>query len=125
MHYPAQHKKTSAVKTKAGMITYQAFGPLIKFVPKLGAAKQGMDIMVSAIDTGATVVEASLSVSVYAKEREPLSRQMAAMRTYLQAFQFAMGEEKLNAAAVFWNAFPMFPSAESIKNTFRFKNDGR
>ncbi|WP_255594939.1 type IV secretion system protein TraC [Acidovorax sp. sif1233] len=121
MHYPAQHKKTSAVKTKAGMITYQAFGPLIKFVPKLGAKKQGMDIMVSAIDTGATVVEASLSVSVYAKEREPLSRQMAAMRTYLQAFQFAMGEEKLVMWPVFWNAFPMFPSAESIKNTFRFK----
>ena len=43
------------------------------------------------------------------------------MRTYLQAFQFAMGEEKLVMWPVFWNAFPMFPSAESIKNTFRFK----
>lgn len=121
MHYPSQHKKTSAVKTKAAMITYQAFGPLIKFVPKLGAKKNGMDVMVSAIDTGATVVEASLTVSIYAKEREPLSRQMASMRTYLQAFQFSMGEERLVLWPVFWNAFPMFPSTESIKNTFRYK----
>jgi conjugal transfer ATP-binding protein TraC len=121
MHYPAQHKKTSAVKTKAGMITYQAFGPLIKFVPKLGAKKQGMDIMVASIDSGATVVEASLTVNVYAQEREGLSRQMATLRTYLQAFQFAMGEERLVNWPVFWNSFPMFPSVESIKNTFRFK----
>ena len=121
MHYPSQHKKTSAVKTKAGMITYQAFGPLIKFVPKLGAKKQGMDIMVASIDSGATVVEASLTVNVYAQEREGLSRQMATLRTYLQAFQFAMGEERLVNWPVFWNSFPMFPSVESIKNTFRFK----
>ena len=121
MHYPSQHKKTSAVKTKAAMITYQAFGPMIKFVPKLGAKKQGMDVMVNAIDTGATVVEASLSMTVYGKEREALSRQVAALRTYMQAFQFTMGEERLILWPVFWNSFPLFPSAESIKNTFRFK----
>lgn len=121
MHYPSQHKKTSAVKTKAGMITYQAFGPMIKFVPKLGAKKQGMDVMVQAIDSGATVIEASLTMTVYGQEREPLSRQMAALRTYMQAFQFTMGEERLILWPVFWNSFPLFPSAESIKNTFRFK----
>ncbi|CAN7643493.1 type IV secretion system protein TraC [Acidovorax sp. LjRoot129] len=121
MHYPAQHSKTSAVKTKAGMITYQAFGPLLKFVPKLALKKQGMDVIVSAIDTGATIVEASLSVGIFGQQREPLTRQMAAMRTYLQSFQFSMGEERLVLLPVFWNAFPLFPSAESIKNTFRFK----
>lgn len=121
MHYPSQHSKTSAVKTKAGMITYQAFGPLLKFVPKLALKKQGMDVIVSAIDTGATIVEASLSVAIFGQQREGLTRQMAAMRTYLQSFQFAMGEERLVVLPVFWNAFPLFPSTESIKNTFRFK----
>ena len=32
-----------------------------------------------------------------------------------------MGEERLINWPVFWNSFPMFPSVESIKNTFRFK----
>lgn len=121
MHYPSQHKKTSSVKTKAGMITYQAFGPMIRFVPKLGAKKHGMDVMVQAIDTGATIVEASLTMTVYGKDKESLSRQMAATRTYMQAFQFNMGEERLILWPVFWNSFPMFPSAKSIENTFRFK----
>ena len=122
MHYPDQHSKTSAVKTKAGMITYQAFGPMLKFVPKLALKKHGMDVIVSAIDSGATIVEASLTVAIFGQQREPLTRQMAAMRTYLQSFQFAMGEERLVLMPVFWNSFPLFPTTESIKNTFRFKS---
>jgi conjugal transfer ATP-binding protein TraC len=107
MHYPAQHSKSSAVKTKAGMITYQAFGPMLKFVPKLALKKHGMDVIVSAIDSGATIIEASLSVAIFGQQREPMTRQIAAMRTYLQSFQFAMGEERLVVLPVFWNAFPL------------------
>lgn len=121
LHYPNQYGKTTALKQKAGMINYQAFGPMLRFVPKLAFKKQGMDVLVNAIEQGATVVEASLTMSVYSKEREECARQISSLRTYFQSFDFAMGEERFVVLPSFWNSFPLFPTTESIKNTFRFK----
>ena len=103
------------------MINYQAFGPMLRFVPKLAFKKQGMDVLVNAIEQGATVVEASLTMSVYSKEREECTRQISSLRTYFQSFDFAMGEERFVLLPSFWNSFPLYPTTESIKNTFRFK----
>ncbi|BCU08434.1 type IV secretion system protein TraC [Allochromatium tepidum] len=121
LHYPNQHEKVSAMRQKAGLINYQAFGPLLRFVPKLAFKKQGMDVLIHAIEQGATVVEAALTMTVYSKDKEEASRQVSAMRTYMQSFDMTMGEERRILLPVFWNAFPLFPSVESIKNTFRFK----
>ena len=121
LHYPDQFAKTSSTKQKAGLINYQAFGPMLRFVPKLAFKKKGMDVLVNAVERGATVIEASLTVTVYSKQREEGSRQLAALRTYLQSFDFSTGEEKFVLLPVFWNAFPLFPTVESIKNLFRFK----
>ncbi len=121
LHYPSQYAKTSTMKQKAGLINYQAFGPMLRFVPRLAFKKNGMDILVNAMEQGATVVEATCSVTVYSRDREESSRQIAALRTYLQSFDFSMGEERFILMPSFWNAFPLFPTTESIKNTFRFK----
>lgn len=121
LHYPNQYGKTTSMKQKAAMINYQAFGPMLRFVPKLAFKKQGMDVLVNAMEQGASVVEASLTVSVYGQTREECSRQSSTLRTYLQSFDFAMGEERFVVLSSFWNSFPLFPSVESIKNTFRFK----
>lgn len=121
MHYPNQYGKTSAMKQKAAMINYQAFGPVLRFVPKLAFKKQGMDVLVNAMEQGATVVEAALTLSVYSQSREECARQVSGLRTYLQSFDFAMGEERFVVLPSFWNSFPLYPTVESIKNTFRFK----
>ena len=121
LHYPNQYQKTSAIRQKAGMINYQAFGPMLRFVPKLAFKKQGMDILIHTVEQGATIVEASLSVTVYGTEKEHVSRQVSAMRTYMQSYDLSMGEERRILKPSFWNAFPLFPTGESIKNTFRFK----
>ncbi|MGG4054028.1 MULTISPECIES: type IV secretion system protein TraC [Delftia] len=122
LHYPDQYSKSTSLKQKAGWINYQAFGPLLRFVPKLAFKKKGMDVMINAIERGATTVEACLSVTVFSKKREEGSRQLAALRSYLQSFDFSTGEEKRVLSPSFWNAFPLFPTAETIKNTFRFKS---
>lgn len=122
LHYPDQYSKSTSIKQKAGWTNYQAFGPLLRFVPKLAFKKKGMDVIVDAIERGATAVEACLSVTVYSQKREEGARQLAGLRTYLQSFDFATGEEKRVLCPSFWNAFPLFPTVESIKNTFRFKS---
>ncbi len=122
LHYPNQYGKTTGMKQKAAMINYQAFGPMLRFVPKLAFKKQGMDVLVNAMEQGASVVEAALTLSVYGESREDCSRQISTLRTYMQSFDFAMGEERYVVLPSFWNSFPLFPSVESIKNTFRFKS---
>ncbi|MBV7542106.1 type IV secretion system protein TraC [Acidovorax sp. sic0104] len=121
LHYPEQYSKRSTIKQKSAFTNYQAFGPLLRFVPKLLFKKQGLDVLVNAVEQGATVVEACFTINVYGREREECIRQIAALKTYMQSFDFNMGEEKRVMLPAFWNSFPLFPTAESIKNTFRFK----
>lgn len=121
MHFPAQAKKVSSERRKAAAISYQAFGPMLRFVPRLAFKKEGMDILIDSIEQGATIVEAALTVCVYGHNREECARQVSTLRTYYQSFDLAMGEERYVVLPTFWNAFPLAPNAETIKGTFRFK----
>lgn len=121
MHYPDQYSKISSMKQKSGMINYQAFGPMLRFVPKLALKKNGMDVLIDAIEQGSSVIEASLSIAVYGRTREESNLQVSSFKSYLQSFDLTMGEERRILTPVFWNAFPLFPTEQTIKGTFRFK----
>lgn len=121
IHYPNQYTKVSAIRQKSGLINYQAFGPMLRFVPRLAFKKQGLDIVVNAIEQGAVIVETALTLTVYSKKKEDSARQISAIRTYLQSFDLTMSEERRTTFPVFWNSFPLFPTVNTIANTFRFK----
>lgn len=124
IHYPNQFKKVNDMKRKSALINYQAFGPMMRFVPKLALKKEGMDVLINAIEQGAVVCEASLNFLFYSDDLDEVERQASGTKTYLQSFDLNMGEETRLMLPVFWNAFPLFPTQESIRNTFRFSSMG-
>jgi conjugal transfer ATP-binding protein TraC len=120
LHYPKQQEKHSTVTSKSNALNFQAFGPLARFVPKIILKKQGMDVLVDALNDGDTIVELNLTVSLFAPSEHVGNRTVSQLMTYYSSLGFEMAEEKHISYPVFWNTLPLFPDAESIKQTYRY-----
>ncbi|KQB57328.1 MULTISPECIES: type IV secretion system protein TraC [Acidovorax] len=124
IHFPDQAKKKSDMKTKSVIASYQAFGPLLKFIPRLAAKKNSMDIVMDCIERGEPVIEASLGVALIHSDSELLSGATAALATYYDSLNITMQEEKGIVLPAFTNLLPLAPTAESVKNLFRYSTMG-
>ncbi len=120
LHYPDQAKKAATIRRNAQVINYQAYGPMLRWVPKLAYKKHGFDIMLHSMEEGAVLVEMNFSLVLFARDEESLSRLMSATRTYYGSFGLEMAEDRYITWPVIYNTLPLFPSEESIRLTHRF-----
>ncbi|MEC4718204.1 type IV secretion system protein TraC [Noviherbaspirillum sp. CPCC 100848] len=120
LHYPDQAKKAAAIRRKAQVINYQAYGPMLRWVPRLAYKKHGFDVMLHTMEEGAVLVEMNFSLTLFARDEEALSRLMSATRTYYGSFGLEMAEDQYVCWPVFYNTLPLFPSEESISLSHRF-----
>lgn len=124
IHFPDQAKKKSDMKTKSIIANYQAFGPLLKFIPRLAAKKNSMDIIMDCVERGEPIIEACLGVALFHSDSDLLSGATAALATYYDSLNIAMQEEKKIVLPAFVNLLPLSPTSESIKNLFRYSTMG-
>lgn len=120
LHYPDQRKKSGMVRTKSSALNFQAYGPIVKFAPMIMKKKQGIDVLIDALNEGDTIVELNLTVSLFEVDPIAAGRAAALLETFYSSLGFLMAEEKHIAFPVFWNTLPLFPDAESIKQTYRY-----
>jgi conjugal transfer ATP-binding protein TraC len=120
LHYPDQAAKAASIRRKAQVINYQAYGPMLRWVPKLAYKKHGFDVMLHTMEEGAVLVEMNFSLTLFARDHDSLERLMSATRTYYGSFGLEMAEDRYVCWPVFFNTLPLFPSEESIRLTHRF-----
>lgn len=120
LHFPQQGAKIADMKRKSLIANYQAFGPLMKFIPRLAMKKNNMDIIISAIEDGEALFEAALQVVLFSQDHEKVDTTSAVITTYYSSLGLQMAEEKRILLPAFFNALPLNPTQESIKNLFRY-----
>lgn len=120
LHYPDQAKKAAEIRRNAQVINYQAYGPMLRWVPRLAYKKHGFDVMLHTMEEGAVLVEMNFSLVLFGRDEESLTRLMSATRTYYGSFGLEMAEDRHVCWPVVFNTLPLFPSGESIRLTHRF-----
>ncbi|QIN68024.1 Protein TraC (plasmid) [Caballeronia sp. SBC1] len=120
VHVPEQSKKIGGVRTKSVLITQQAFGPLLKWVPLLAAKKKGFDTLISALDSGANAVEVNTTLALFNRSARDINRMAARLKSYFSGKDMQMSLEKHITWPNFYNTLPLCPSARSIERTRRF-----
>jgi len=124
LHHPKQGDKIADIKTKSMIANYQAFGPLLKFVPRLAKKKTALDILIHAIEDGEPIFDACLQVVLFGEDRDRVEETAASMCSYYTSLGMQMAPEKYILWPAFHNALPLGPSAESMKNLFRYSSMG-
>lgn len=121
MHYPDQRTASGEVRRKAQAITYQAYGPLLRFIPRLAYKKHGFDVLVGAMEDGEALVEMSFSIMLFDRDRNHLDRLASSLTTYYYLHQYEMAREQYITFPVFWNNLPLYPSHDTIQNMRRHR----
>lgn len=124
LQYPDQKGTAAMVQRKSTAINAQAFGPTMKWIPSLRYKKYGVDVLVHAMEQGTTLVRSCLTVVLFDEDPRDLARQSAGLKTHWQSLGYTMDDECHIHYAQFLNALPLFPSPESVLNTYRYQTMG-
>jgi conjugal transfer ATP-binding protein TraC len=85
IHYPNQRTKSGAIRNKSQLINYQAYGPMLRFIPRLAYKKHGFDTLIHAMEDGEMVVEMNFSLALFA----PKEKQIQLLKEHKQILDAA------------------------------------
>lgn len=121
IHFPDHVDKRRSITNKSTTLNYQAYGPLLRWVPKLAYRKKGMDVLVHAGAEGNRFIEVDFRVLIYCPNKEDAYRSAQSYVSLAEGMQFQMARESQIHYPMFLNSMPMFPSTESIGLCHRYK----
>jgi conjugal transfer ATP-binding protein TraC len=121
IRFPDQNGKIAKLRTKSVLVTQQAHGPMLKWVPSLAAKKHGFDVLLSAIDEGNNAVEMNTTLMLFGKSPVELKKRMKSLSAMYATYDFDLRPERYIVWPSVYNAMPLCPTADTIQKTMRFK----
>ncbi len=122
IHIPDQVKKRRAITTKSLAINWQAFGRMIKWVPRIGLKKEGTDFLVHALNNGEQALEMAFTAILWGRNIKEAKQASTNFTAHASKAGFVMRPDKFLALPMFLNAMPLFPDTESMGMTHRLKS---
>lgn len=121
-HIPDYHSKLNAMKRKQAAINYQAFGPMLKFVPALAYRKKGIDALMEFVESeNDLILETALTALIFSRSIDDAARSVSSFQTMSRQRGLGMQVDDLIPLPAIMNSLPLFASEESIAMTARFR----
>lgn len=121
IHYPEAARLRSSIATKRQWVINQAYGPLVKFLPKLAVRKHGFDLLFEQVENGERPLKLNLTVLTFCKNEQQANVVSSAVRTYYKENGFELMQDKYFCLPVFLNALPFGAEYKSFSPLMRFK----
>lgn len=109
------------LNAKRQWVTNQAYGPLIKFMPKLALKKHGFDVLFSEIEKGQRPLRFNLTLTTFSKNEEDRNRTISQVRTYFKELGFELINDRFFILPIFLNALPFGGDFKAIRSLMRYK----
>lgn len=122
IHIPDQVKKRRSITAKSLAINYQAFGRMVKWVPRIALKKRGTDFLVEAINNGEQALEMAFTAILWGRNAKESKQASNSFIAHASKAGFVMREDRYLALPMFLNALPLFPDMESMAMTHRLKS---
>ncbi|MBU2854408.1 type IV secretion system protein TraC [Acidithiobacillus ferriphilus] len=122
IHIPDQVKKRRQVTAKSLAINWQAFGRMVKWVPRIALKKEGTDYLVHALNHGEHALEMAFTAILWGRNIKEAKQAASNFTSHAGKAGFTMLPDKYLALPMFLNALPLFPDTESMGMTHRLKS---
>lgn len=106
VYYPPQEKKRAAVDKRGKATAYQAYGPIMKWVPMLMKQKESFDILEESLSEGDKVVDFTLSVFMFMDKGTEAAKAIANARTLWREARFQIMDDRNITFPLFLNSLP-------------------
>ncbi len=120
IHVP--HRKIkSKLELKRQKVNYQAFGPMLKWVPKLASQKYSFDYLFEKLNDGGKPLRTYLQFIVFSKTKEELDKSISSIKSLYQEQKFLVAQEKGNVFLLFLQSLPMCSNLQITKQLERYR----
>lgn len=90
-----------------------------KFSPKLVDRLNGLKLLRDVTKRGETPCRLFFNVVLFSKDKQKLPRIATVLQSYYKSLNLQVVPDSKIVLPLFWNALPLYPSPESLKNTSR------
>ena len=105
-------------------INYQAFGPMLKFNPKLIFKKDSADLLFNSINDGDRIIKIKLCVGLFADSLNNSETRLTEAQTYFSEIGWSMKEDKYLTLPMLINSLPFCADAKAVQFLQRYKRVG-
>lgn len=105
-------------------INYQAFGPMLKFNPKLLFKKDSADLLFKSINDGDRILKIKLSIGLFTDSLDKSETRLTEAQTYFSEIGWNIKEDKFITLPMLVNALPLCADPKALKFLQRYKRVG-
>ncbi|MDH5232700.1 MAG: TraC family protein, partial [Gammaproteobacteria bacterium] len=116
-----QEKSKSGMASKHQFANHQAYGPIMKWVPKVGDIKQSFDVLKDATERGDRVFKAALSFVIFADSPDHSKAATSNAISFLTEIGYQMQQDRHYALPIFLTSLPFGSNKEVVKQSMRYK----
>lgn len=120
IHYGDQEGERNKVSAERTWVTHQAFGPMLKFSPRLAAQKHSYDALGEALEDGDRVLHVYFGVMLICDEGQE-SAAVASAISFLRERHFMMLEDAHIMLPALSSVLPLCADPKTIKGLNRYK----
>lgn len=99
----------------------QAYGPLVKFMPRLALKKKGFDIICAQLENGDRPLRFNLTLCTFVTNDAQAERVTTGVRSYFREMGFSVMPDRFCTLPLFINALPMGAEGKALKSMQRLK----
>lgn len=123
VYIPDTEAKRGKLEKERQWVANQAYGPLLKYVPRLAKKKQSYDVLFEALDRGDLLVRIALSVVLFC-EPGTESAAVANCQAFWRESGFQMLEDRFITLPLFLNSLPLGAEPEAVSQLNRYHTMG-
>ena len=123
LYFPDTERRRGKLDNERKWVTNQAYGPLLKFVPRLGKKKESYDILFESLDTGDRLVKLMLSAALFC-DPETVSGAVANLQAFWRESGIQLLEDGLITLPLFLNSLPFGAEPEVVDELNRYRTLG-
>ena len=121
---PENNAEKQKADKERNAINYQAFGPMLKFNPKLLFKKDSTDLLFQSINDGDRILKISLCVGLFTDSLDSSETRLTEAQTYLSEIGWSMKEDKYITLPMLVNSLPLCADAKAVPFLQRYKRCG-
>ena len=121
VYYPPAKSTKDGLEFKRKFTINQAQGPMLKFVPVLAEKKESFDVLYNDLGNGATPLQISFSVVMFAPTLDRLDSASTAIKGFFSEQRFSLMEDRYVHLPMLLNSLPFCCDRNSVKDLFRYK----
>jgi conjugal transfer ATP-binding protein TraC len=106
------------------VVNYQAYGPMLKFNPKLLFKKDSSDLLFESINNGDRILKIQLCVGLFTDNLDQSETRLTEAQTYFSEIGWTMKEDKYITLPILINALPFSADAKAVPFLQRYKRVG-